>query len=70
LQPYPCIVSVSDELLQAVQDTLDREGEETDRVRRFLLLVWTRATLDAWRRGVLSTDEAVAWLLVWRTRPS
>jgi hypothetical protein len=56
-------VSLPDELLQAVVATLDRERRETDRARRFLLLRWTRRTLEAWNRGALSTEEAVTSLL-------
>jgi hypothetical protein len=53
-------------LVQAVIDTLEHEQSEPNPARRFLLLNWTRVTLGEWRQGLLTTEQAIDSLLVWR----
>lgn len=63
-------MQLTNELLQAVEDTLEREALETDRSRRTVLLMWTRTTLTQWRRGALTSEQAVARLQACRLRAS
>lgn len=52
-------MQLTDDLVQAVHETLDREARERDWPQRALLLAWTRATLAQWRDGLITAEQAV-----------
>ena len=58
------------DLLQAAADVLERERHETDWWCRARLLTRTRATLDRWRAGRLTAEQATSELreLQWQRR--
>ncbi len=47
------------ELMEAVTNALEREAAERDVEKRAQLLTATRATIEAWTRGRLTTEQAV-----------
>ena len=49
---------LTDELLQAVCDTLECDASEDDPVARAMILAWTRATLAQWSGGRLTPEHA------------
>jgi hypothetical protein len=52
-------MQLTDALVQAFEEALDREANERDPAERATLLAWTRVTLWQWRSGLLTADEAV-----------
>lgn len=58
------------DLLQAAADVLERERQETDWTRRARLLARTRATLDRWRAGRLTAEQATLALRQLQWEPS
>jgi hypothetical protein len=59
---YCLRMHLTDDLVHAVHETLDREARERDWPRRAVLLAWTRETLAQWRGGLISAEQAAASL--------
>jgi hypothetical protein len=55
-------MQLTDDLVEAVCNTLDREAIERDLSRRANILTSARATLAHWREGRLTAEQAVAAL--------
>lgn len=47
------------ELIEALAAALERERDERDAEKRARILAGARAALDAWRRGRMTTAQAV-----------
>src|SRR5208282_3309777 len=63
------LMQLTDDLVQAVCETLDREAREDDQWQRAVLLAWARLTLSQWRAGTISTEQAVTNLRAPHPRP-
>lgn len=51
---------LTDDLVQAVHETFDREARERDWPQRAVLLARARVTLKRWSSGLISAEQAAA----------